>query len=137
MPGPKVPSPNQGGMKESPAADAAPLSGGKELFRTSGWPLASAFPPHTDCPKRRRGSSWRTYLSSTDHEPGHDDGADARSTESGAPSAERGGDGQQRPARSSALNSQLTRRKPEARAGCWDLGSAARRPLLLGRPSRL
>lgn len=85
MPGPKVPSPNQGGMKESPAADAAPLSGGKELFRTSGWPLASAFPPHTDCPKRRRGSSWRTYLSSTDHEPGHDDGADARR---GAPRAE-------------------------------------------------
>lgn len=83
---------------------SSPLSLGEEPFLTSGRPLAPSTPsPQTDCPQRGRGSSWRTYLSSTDHEPGHDDRTDARrgapsggaehrarSTQHGARSTERG-----------------------------------------------
>lgn len=41
-----------------------------------GAPLAPVFPPQTDCSATRAGLAWQTYLSSTDHDPGHGDGAD-------------------------------------------------------------
>lgn len=64
------------GLPHSAAADAAPRWGTEHPSDL--WtPLAPELPPQTD--RAQEGAGWpqRTYLSSTDHKPGHGDGAGA------------------------------------------------------------
>lgn len=120
------------GLLHSAAADAAPRWG-REHPSDLWTPLAPELPPQSD--RAQEGTGWpqRTYLSSTDHKPGHGYGAGARYR---VPSRSAVAAGSSRPALSSALGGQLTRRKPEARTERRNLGSVLRPPPALGRASR-
>lgn len=100
-----------------------------------GTPLAPGLPRPTKCAEAGAGWPQHTYLNSTDHKPSHGDGADALYRVRSAEQKRGGGGGQLGVAISSALGGQLTRRKPEARAGRLNLGSAVRPPPALGRAS--
>lgn len=82
--------------------------------------LISGRPSNGLCPGGGRCDPRQTYLSSTDHKPGHGDGADSRYRGRSAEQERGGGSGRQagssRRPFSSVLGGQLTRRKPKARA---------------------
>lgn len=132
---PKSGRPGHGATPHLPTQPPAVRQGAPSNLGT---PLAPGLPPPTDCAEAGAGWPQQTYLSSTDHKPSHGDGAGAlyrvRSAEEKRGGG--GGGGQLGPAISSALGGQLTRRKPEARAGRLNLGSAVRPPPALGRASR-